>query len=121
MSPAATRRAQPDPRDAARDAWPASGQVADTLARLAAVGGHGVQNLSLGAPVVEAVAPALLRVRSAMQFSAPYADARGLLATVLNTMPNASLDELSLERQDDADPVLRCRVSWSLYFRQDGP
>jgi hypothetical protein len=52
-----------------------------------------------------------------MQFSARYADARALLASVLNTMPNASLDSLVIEDPATRDRALRCHLSWSLYFR----
>jgi hypothetical protein len=116
-----------DPRDAVRDGWPASTQVSDTLARLAVFGGQpakgaaGIRQFQLGAPTREALPPGLLRVRVGMQFNARYADVRALLAGVLNTLPNAALDSVLIEPRQPRDPVLRCRLSWSLYFREAAP
>lgn len=116
-----------DPRDAVRDGWPASTQVHDTLARLAvfgrqpAKGAAGIRQFQLGVPTREALPPGLLRVRVGMQFNAPYADVRALLAGVLNTLPNAALDTVLIEQRQPRDPVLRCRLSWSLYFREAAP
>jgi hypothetical protein len=118
---------QRDPRDAVRDGWPPATQAGDLLARLAALGARpargetGIRQFQVGAPTHEALPPALLRVRVGMQFNARYADARALLAEVLNTLPNAALDTLLIEQRSARDPVLRCRVSWSLYFREVAP
>lgn len=115
-APATTQR---DPRDAVRDGWPPAAQREASLAGLGdlASSGRGIRQLRLDPPVLEQVPPELQRLRVGMQFSARYADARALLASVLNTMPNATLDALVIEEPSRRDAALHCRLSWSLYFR----
>jgi hypothetical protein len=117
--PAAPATAQRDPRDAVRDGWPPASQREASVASLEdlASSSSGVRAFRLAPPVLEQVPPELLRLRLGMQFSARYADARALLASVLNTMPNASLDSLVIEDPATRDRALRCHLSWSLYFR----
>ncbi len=115
-TPAAMAR---DPRDAVRDAWPPESQRESDMARLAALGQDEVRHFKLDAPRVSIEPPELVRVRVGMQFDAPYSVLRRQLADTLNTMPNVTLDALQLERgQGGREPVLRCSLRWSLYFRR---
>jgi len=116
-----------DPRDTLREGWPAATRAGDSLARLMALGERsgrgiaGIRQFQLEAPRRESLPPALLRVRVGMQFDAAYADVRALLTEVLDTLPNAALDTVALERRDPHDPALHCRLVWSLYFREAAP
>jgi hypothetical protein len=45
-----------------------------------------------------------------------YAQVRGFVNDVLDTVPAAALEEMSLKRQNVADPVLEARVRFSLFL-----
>jgi hypothetical protein len=111
--------AQRDPRDTLRDGWPPASQREASVASLEdlASSGRGIREFRLDAQALEQLPPDLLRLRVGMQFSARYADARALVAGVLKTMPNATLDALVIEDPARRDKALHCRLSWSLYFR----
>jgi len=66
---------------------------------------------------MEPVAPGLVRWRAAMPISAPYERVRQASAVILNSIPNAMLDSLVLERTGEG-VNLTGQMSWSFLFRQ---
>lgn len=58
-----------------------------------------------------------LRYQVSLPAQAPYPALRAWVAEVMNTVPNASLDELGLQREDVAQPMLDARLRFTLYLK----
>jgi type II secretory pathway component PulM len=60
---------------------------------------------------------ALLRYQITVPMRADYPHVRAWLAQVLNQLPNAALDEISLKREDAASAVLDAKLRLTLFMR----
>ena len=58
-----------------------------------------------------------LRYQVNLPAQAPYPALRAWVAEVMNAVPNASLDELGLRREDAAQPTLDARLRFTLYLK----
>lgn len=108
-----------DPRDALRDELPALDQRGRVIADFLAVAARAHVPLPQAEYALEEQEPGLSRLRVSVPVSDSYAHVRGLIAAVLDRLPNAALDTLEMEAAGD-DGVLDCRLRFSLYFRREG-
>lgn len=100
---------------------PAASERGVVLARLLAVLDDAAALVEGADYAVEAQAPGLLRLRVAIPVQGRYAPLRELVARLLEALPNAALDALTLERASDPGATLRGRLQMSLFFRQEAP
>ncbi len=65
--------------------------------------------------------PNLSRLKVALPFSGSYAQTRGVIARVLNGLPNAALDSVEIERPSGETKALEGTLRLSIYFRKETP
>jgi Tfp pilus assembly protein PilO len=109
---------QRDPREDWLNALPEDRDLSDTVSRLLAL----LHESSLTADTADYVAepqePGLLRLRVSVPLNGSYGQARKLLAAILEGLPNAALDGLELEHQQDNRQSLSGQMRLSLFFRR---
>jgi hypothetical protein len=122
LSAAASAPSQRDPRDALRDAWPSVAQRGATVTTLLEVLANAKLIADRAEYTAEDEAPNLVRLRVVVPVKGGYRPARALIAAVLNTLPNAALDGVALERAADAaEAELSGHLRFSLFFRKEAP
>lgn len=108
----------PDPRDAAWMAIPVEGQRGAQLSTLLSLlkrsraEAHGAQYR------LEDTEPGLRRLHVTLPVRGSYASVRSLVAELMNTLPNASLDGMDLEHETEGGTVSG-QLRLSLFFRRD--
>lgn len=65
--------------------------------------------------------PNLSRLKVTLPFGGNYAQTRGVIARLLNGLPNAALDSIEIERPSTEARTLEGTLRLSLYFRKDAP
>jgi hypothetical protein len=63
----------------------------------------------------------VMRVQATLPLTGTYAGVRRYVATVLNTLPNAALESLQLERASAQSPQLKATAKLVLFYRADTP
>lgn len=63
----------------------------------------------------------VLRLQATLPLSGTYANVRRYVATVLNSLPNAALESLQLERASAQSPQLKATAKMVLFYRVDTP
>ncbi len=109
---------QPEPHEAWLARLPAERQRGETIATLLRLLDKAGVAVSSADYVAEDAEPGLVRVRVTMPFKGGYAATRNLLASVLNTLPNAALDGMALDRSADGADALAGQLRLSLFFRK---
>lgn len=112
---------QPAPHEAWLARLPAEHQRGETVTALLRLLGRAGIVVSSADYVAEDADPGLVRVRVTMPFKGSYAATRGLLARVLNTLPGAALDGLTLDRSGGGAEALTGQLRLSLFFRKAAP
>ncbi len=112
---------QRDPREDWLDALPADGQRSVTVVKLMALLHASPLTADTADYVAEAQEPGLMRLRVTVPLNGSYGQARKLVATILDGLPNAALDGLELEQQADDDKALSGQMRLSLFFRRGAP
>ncbi|MBS0437454.1 MAG: hypothetical protein JSR75_21630 [Proteobacteria bacterium] len=108
-----------DPRDALRDALPTLDQRGRVIADFLAAAARAQVPLAQAEYALEEQEPALSRLRISVPVSDSYARVRGLIGTVLESLPNAALDSLEMEAAGGEGAALDSRLQFSLWFRRE--
>jgi hypothetical protein len=110
-----------DPRDSVRDALPSVSRRAESIVQLLSLLDQAKVVVDRAEYTAEDTEPGLVRLRVSLPVQGSYGPARELIGNVLNTMPNAALDGLELERQPDGRDGIGGRLHFSLFFRREAP
>lgn len=108
----------PDPRDAAWLAIPLDAQRGAQMSTLLTLLKRSRAEVTGAQYRLEDTEPGLRRLRVTLPVSGAYSSLRTLVAELLNSLPNASLDGFDVEREADSG-VVSGRLRLSLFFRRD--
>lgn len=118
---------QAEPHEAWLAALPTERQRGETITKLLHLLDKAGVAVSSADYVAEDAEPGLVRVRITLPFKGGYAATRKLLASVLNNLPSAALDGMSLDRSSagaasaPATDGLNGQLRLSLFFRKAAP
>lgn len=87
-----------------------------TLHTLAAE--HGIEAPSVDYKLSRVSGTPLWRYQASMPLIIDYATLRHFLAAVLQTLPNAALEDIELQRPDADTDVIDAKISLTIYYRE---
>lgn len=97
--------------------FPSTPALPDMLARMQRAARDNGLTLERGEyRMVRDAAFALARYQMTLPVRGSYAQVRGFVNDVLDSVPAAALDEMTLKREDVAEPVLEARVRFTLFL-----
>jgi hypothetical protein len=100
--------------------FPSAASLTDELERVHALGRRAGLDLEQGEYRLERPAYGLLAYRVTFPVHGAYAQLRSFVASLLASMPTASLDGLRFERKRAADAQLDAQIRLTLHLRPDG-
>ena len=118
---AAAASTQRDPRDLLRDSLPPVARRGETVAAVLALLEQAKVQADRAEYTAEDELPGLVRMRVVVPIKGSYAATRDTIASVLNALPHATLDSLSLERGANPGDELGGQLHFSLFFRKETP
>jgi hypothetical protein len=110
-----------DSHDRWRDTIPPLAQRGESVARLLDLAGASGVTFDRAAYASADQEPNLSRLKITLPFGGTYPQTRGVIARVLNGLPNAALDSIEVERPDPELKTLEGTLRISLYFRKEAP
>ena len=113
--------AQRDPRDMLRLSFPPVSQRGESIAVLLDLLQQGQVAADSADYRAEDLEPGLVRLRMSLPVSGAYPAIRKLAGSILEALPYAALDGLTLERPAASGERLSGQMRLSLYFRQESP
>lgn len=110
-----------DVREGLRPPIPPLAQRGETVARLLELAGASGVTFDRAEYASVDQEPNLSRLKVTLPFGGTYAQTRGVIARLLNGLPNAALDSIEIERPSTEVRTLEGTLRLSLYFRKDAP
>ena len=101
------------------NAFPADDALPGLLAKLHEIGkAHGVALQQADYRATDERGRQIGQYRISVPSTTTYPQLKSFLADVLATLPNLSLDQLSLQRHDPAEATIEVQMQFTLYLRQ---
>ena len=110
-----------DAGEGLRGAIPPLAKRGETVARLLELAGASGVTFDRAEYASVDQEPNLSRLKVTLPFGGSYAQTRGVIARLLNGLPNAALDSIEIERLSTEARTLEGTLRISLYFRKDAP